>query len=339
VLNLGVVGTVIAVRAAAPALMLASVGFVLAAVLMHGLALRAAARRALPSPSAFTVHVYIAACALLVPGVLLGATLELIGDEHALMPQLMLSHVALNLLGWVGLPILGTIVTLWPTMLRTHIAPNAARLGRSALPLLVAGVVVTALGFGFDVTQLAALGLAAYLVGFVRTLHPMFVVMRNKRPAAFSTWSALTGLMWLLVTVLVLGVQAVLAHDHQAVESGLALVAFLGIVGVLQVVTGCMAYLIPSMAAGGPSTVRWRNDRADRRMVLRWVLVNSGALLCLAPMTRYLGATLLLAGFGSSLALIAGSARTPSPSTVAEAEAARVWLEDKEVRPYPFRNQ
>lgn len=340
-LNLGIAGTVIGVRAEALPMIFASVALVLAAVVLHGRALVVAAGRALPSPYAFTVRAYIAACALLVPGLLLGAWMETLEEHDSLLPQLVLAHVSLNLLGWVGLPILGTIVTLWPTMLRTRIAPNAALLGRRALPLLVSGVVVTAVGFGSGLTALAAIGVAAYLGGYVRTLQPMFAVARVKRPASFSTWSAAAGILWLLSAVIVLLAQIAALRTVERIHDSLTGVAFLALVGVVQVLIGCMSYLIPAMAAGGPAIVRLRNDVADAAMVARFALLNAGALLALTVQGtgRTVGAGMVGAGLVWTLTRIAMTIATPSPERVSQAELARVWIDDKEVRPYPFRRR
>lgn len=337
-LNLGVAGTVIGVRAEALPMIFASVAFVVVAVALHARAMFAASKRALPSPYSFTVRAYVAACALLVPGLLLGAWMETLEEHDPLLPQLVLAHVSLNLLGWVGLPILGTIVTLWPTMLRTRIAPNAALLGRKALPFLISGVVVTGIGFGIGFPTLAAVGLAAYLAGFVRTLQPMFFVMRTKKPAAFSTWTALAGVAWLLAAVVALGARAAVSSDVASVEEGVAPVAFVGVVGVVQVLIGCMAYLVPAMAAGGPAIVRLRNDIADSAMVARFALLNAGAVIALfaSESGRVVGASMLGAGLLWSLLRIALAIPTPSAQRVAAAEAARVWIDEKEVRAFPF---
>ena len=335
-LNLGVAGTVIGVRAEASAVIIGSVAMVAVSVVMHARTLWKASQRALPSPYAFTVQVYIAACTLLLPGLVLGAWMEFLSDDDSLRSQVVLAHVAFNVLGWVGLPILGTIVTLWPTMLRTRIAPNAALLGRKALPWLVTGVVLTAMGFAIAVTALAAIGLGLYGFGFVRTLQPMFAVMRTKRPAAFSTWTAIAGMAWLLMAVAALLVSAMVMRDIETLGERTVTVAFIAIVGVLQVLIGCMAYLVPAMAAGGPAIVRLRNDIADQGMVLRVVLVNLGAGIALVPATRTVGAMMLLVGMLWSLLQVALTVRTPSSDRVAAADAARVWVDDKEVRPFPF---
>ena len=47
-------------------------------------------------------------------------------------------HALTNRLGWVGLTVTGTLLTLWPTMLRTQLDPTAEPRTRQALPLLAA---------------------------------------------------------------------------------------------------------------------------------------------------------------------------------------------------------
>ena len=71
------------------------------------------------------------------------------------------SHALLNVLGWVGLTVSGTVVTLWPTILRTR-ADERSHIGAArALPLLSISVVVAALGAAVNVLPLLALGLCA----------------------------------------------------------------------------------------------------------------------------------------------------------------------------------
>ena len=51
---------------------------------------------------------------------------------------LRLAHVHLNVLGWVGLAVVGTQFTLWPTVLRTRMVPGLERAVRWSLPPLAA---------------------------------------------------------------------------------------------------------------------------------------------------------------------------------------------------------
>jgi hypothetical protein len=56
----------------------------------------------------------------------------LLDDGHR--PRLLLFHAHINLLGFVTLTVLGTLLTLWPTVLRTRIADTAPRAATRALP-------------------------------------------------------------------------------------------------------------------------------------------------------------------------------------------------------------
>src|SRR5690625_6301822 len=60
----------------------------------------------------------------------------------------MLAHQLLNVLGFVGITVAGTLLTLWPTLLRTKIDPAAMK--RSAAGLLGMGVGVVGAAAGAD---------------------------------------------------------------------------------------------------------------------------------------------------------------------------------------------
>src|SRR5699024_1099220 len=77
-------------------------------------------RPALASRFAGTVHYYLAAAAILPVGATFGVILARdIADPW--YSRLLAAPALLNLLGWVGLTVIGTLMTLWPTMLRTMI--------------------------------------------------------------------------------------------------------------------------------------------------------------------------------------------------------------------------
>src|SRR5699024_11029284 len=84
-----------------------------------GLALRL--RASLRSRFAVTVGYYVTAGVLLLVGVLFGVLMSH-GVSTSWHERMTTAHVLVNVLGWVGLTVLGTLVTLWPTMLRTRIA-------------------------------------------------------------------------------------------------------------------------------------------------------------------------------------------------------------------------
>jgi nitrite reductase (NO-forming) len=178
-LNVGVVAGMVT---AAWILTLAGSVIVGAAAAAHGIALARQARAELPSRFGATVSYYIYASFALPTGAGLGAVLA----RDPLEPwhgRLVFAHVALNLLGWIGLTVMGTLVTLWSTMLRTRIAEGAERVARQGLPILVCSVVIAAAGALAGMQALAA-GVAGYLGGVQWATRPLATVARAKAPSA-----------------------------------------------------------------------------------------------------------------------------------------------------------
>ena len=105
------------------------------AVLWHGIQLWRRLRRALPGRFRVTVRYYLAAAACVPVGATLGAWLArgLDDERHG---AVLVAHSMVMVLGWIGLTVTGTLVTLWPTMLRTRMDARAERLARQALPVL-----------------------------------------------------------------------------------------------------------------------------------------------------------------------------------------------------------
>jgi nitrite reductase (NO-forming) len=273
----------------------------------HGIVLALQARSALPSRFGATVRYYICASLALPIGAGLGATLAR-GPAEPLHGRVMAAHITLNLLGWVGLTVMGTLVTLWPTMLRTRIADGAERVARQALPILVGSVAVTAGGALAGLQGLAAAGAAAYLGGVLWACVPLAKVTRAKAPSAFATWSVMAGVLWLLacllglVAVLLTGATWALVDERMGL-----LVAPLAAGFVAQILLGALSYLVPVVLGGGPTIVRGSQSRLERGNVLRAVLVNLGLMVAVLPVpgpVRFLVSVLVLGGFASFLPLL-----------------------------------
>ena len=307
VLNTGVAVVVAGVLADAWPVTAAGATGVTVAVGWHGVALLRQMRRALPARFGTTVRYYVAAAALLPVGAFLGVLMARgLGDPAHL--QVMLAHVAVNVLGWMGLTVVGTLVTLWPTMLRTRIADGSERLAQRALPVLVAAVLVTAGGALAGLRPVAALGLLGYLAGLGLVARPFVAAARGKAPAHYPTWSVLAGVAWLAGCVAALAVGVATAPSWHAVHARLewftpALAAGFG----AQVLLGALSYLVPVALRGGPTPVRAANIELDRGGALRVVLANAGLLVCLLPVpsaVRVLSAGLVLIGLGSFVPLL-----------------------------------
>ncbi|MBC7596601.1 MAG: multicopper oxidase domain-containing protein [Kineosporiaceae bacterium] len=306
-LNLGVVVVVAGVLSDAWPVTLAGASAVSLAVLWHGLSLVVQIRRSLPGRFNATVRYYVAAAVLLPVGAGLGTILAR-GLTDPLHDQLVLAHAAINLLGWIGLTIVGTLVTLWPTMLRTRIADGAERATRRALPVLLVSLLLITGGALTGLRWVAVLGVVGYLLGVVLVARPFLATARNKPPASFATWSVFSGLIWFVGCLIALAIG--LATASTWIEAGQRfhwLTPLLAAGAAAQVLLGAMTYLVPMALGGGPSAVRAAGTEMDRGGALRITLVNGGLLVVALPVpsvVRVLSSAMVLAGLASFLPLM-----------------------------------
>ena len=129
VLNVGVLAVLGGGTAGLGWVGVAGAGAVFAAIFAHLRWLWVRLRGALPAPYAGPVHYYVAASVALLSGIPVGAWM-LVADG-SLRPRLVLFHAHVNLLGWVTLTVLGTLLTLWPTVLRTRVVDGAVDAART----------------------------------------------------------------------------------------------------------------------------------------------------------------------------------------------------------------
>src|SRR5690625_3735554 len=106
-----------------------------------------------------------------------------------------------SLLGWVAMSILGTLVTLWPTMLRTKMADGAERASIRALPVLVVGLATVMVSPLVDLAWWGVVGVGVYLAGTLITYLPILQASRGRAPHSFPTFSASAALLWLPVAL------------------------------------------------------------------------------------------------------------------------------------------
>jgi nitrite reductase (NO-forming) len=305
-------------------------GGVAVAAAWHGLSLVLQMRRALPARFGQTVRYYVAAAALLPVGATLGVLMARgLGEQTHV--EVMLAHAAVNVLGWMGLTVVGTLVTLWPTMLRTRIAEGAERAARLALPVLVGAVLVTAGGALLGLRYVAAAGLLVYLAGLGLATRPFVDALVRKPPAHFPTWSVLAGVVWLGGSVAALALAVATASGWHAVHDRVdwfspALAAGFG----AQVLLGALSYLVPVAVGKGPAPTRAANRAMDHGAALRVVLVNGGLLVCLLPVpsiVRVLASALVAAALAAFVPLMllatrAAHAASPAPGPATDPATA-----------------
>jgi len=248
--------------------------------------------------------------------------------------QMRLAHATVNLLGWMGLTIVGTLVTLWPTMLRTRMAERTEHAARRALPLLVVSVLVAAGGALLGLKPAVVLGLGGYLVGLALVAVPFVRTALAKRPASYPTWSVLAGLAWLVGSLAAMAVGVATAPSWQEVDDRVSwLTPFLAAGFGAQVLLGALSYLVPMALGGGPTAVRAANTVLDKGGALRIVLVNGGLLVSVLPVpsvVRVAASMLVLGGLAAFVPLLVGAIRA---SRKAKASPAAVPAERRPVRP------
>lgn len=277
------------------------------AVVWHGAALAVQLRRSLPGRFRSTVRYYLAAAALLPVGVVLGTLLArgLSGPWH---DRAVLAHAVVNVLGWMGLTVVGTLVTLWPTMLRIRIAEDAERSARRALPVLVAAIVLTAGGALTAPQWVVGLGLATYVGGLAMVARALVSTARGRPPSSYPAWSVAAGLLWLAGSLLAASVSIGLADTWvEAGERFHWLTPFLAAGFGAQVLLGALSYLVPVALGGGAVPVRAMNEVLDRGGALRIAVVNAGLLVCVLPVpsvVRVLASMLVLSGLAAFLPLL-----------------------------------
>ncbi|MFU8872776.1 hypothetical protein [Micromonospora sp. SL4-19] len=289
-LNVGVLAVLAGGVGDRPWLGVAGAALVFAALVWHLAWLAGHLRRALPTRFRVTVHYYLAAALALLTGVPVGAGMLVSDGSH--QARLLLFHAHVNLLGWITLTVLGTLLTLWPTMLRTRMADTAVRDAVRALPLAVIGLVLLGLGLLTWWRAVTAVGLALFVLGVLMAVRPAVAVARTRPPYAFASWSLAAATGWLLVALAVDAATLLpAAEPTSAADSfGVVLVPLLvGFVG--QVLVGSLSHLLPVVLGGGPGPARARAALLDRHGPQRVAMTNAALVVFALPSPPYVRIT------------------------------------------------
>ncbi len=277
---------------------------VAAAVAWHAVVLHRMLRSALPARFRVSVRYYVAASACLAVGIGFGVTLAW-GWDEAWHGRLLVAHALTNLLGWVGLTLTGTLLTLWPTMLRTRMDASAELWTRRALPVLLAGVLVAAGGALVGPAWVAASGLVVYLGGLCAWGRGLWQPLRTKPPTEFAPASVAASLLWLVAGLAWAGWVLVTAPDWQAVRERFVWpAAALGAGFAVQLLTGALSYLLPSVLGGGPRVVRAGQRWFNAASGFRLVAINGGLLLWLTPTPSWVRVAGSLLALGGAVAFL-----------------------------------
>ncbi|WP_144573834.1 cbb3-type cytochrome c oxidase subunit I [Brevibacterium jeotgali] len=264
-------------------LVLVGATVVAAAVVWHGIAMGRRLRAALPSRFAVTVRYYLAASVCLPVGAVLGVLLAR-WPASELFGRLLVAHTLTMLLGWLGLTIMGTLVTFWPTMLRTRVDPRASVLAQQALPIVLAGLTLIDIGALAAVRWLVVAGLIVHLVGVIWWGRALAGPFRTAPPRRAPGVFAAAALVWGLVLLVSLVVHVATSGSWGTIAGGYQPITLIAVLGfTLQLLTGALSQLIPTVLGGGPRVRAAVDAEFGRLLWARFAVLNTGLVVALSP--------------------------------------------------------
>ncbi|TFD85553.1 copper oxidase [Cryobacterium lactosi] len=253
--------------------------------LAHAAVIAGQTRGAMPGRFAPLVRYYVASAVMLAAGVTLGILMARLDGGGEDYERLFIGHLALNLLGWVGLTVIGTIALLWPTVLHTRIEGGTVADG-STLAVLAGGLGLVALGCLADLRLIVALGVLVYLAALGRVLWEGVGHLRRAPAVTFAAWSLGAAQVWFALCTLGFGLQVALAPNWTAAAAGVeTLVPYFAIGFAAQILLGALSHLVPVVLGGGPAALKATAAELDRGGLFRVVVVNGGLALLLLPVS------------------------------------------------------
>lgn len=227
---------------------------------------------------------YVGSAAALVIGIVGGVFLGDGISNPETAARVYLGHTTAMLLGWVGLTIATTLITLWPTVLAVRLSPTAIRLGRIALIALGGALTLVGVGLLVEIRGLAVFGYATYAAGLVVAAVPMATAARAKPPTTAAALHIAAGIAWLAGTVVVWATFVGMADGWEDAQSRLGgLIAPIIAGAAAQILLAALSHLMPMVLGGGPTAVRASRARVERGGAARVVLFNGGMLLFVLP--------------------------------------------------------
>jgi nitrite reductase (NO-forming) len=273
-LPVGVLLDLDAVTAAAGLLLLAALGAFTAALQLQ--------RRRIGPRRGLLPRWYLTAAGLLVVGIALGIALA--RDPAFLPGDGVGAHRTLNLVGWIGGAIVGTLHTLYPAMTGTRL-PHP-RLERLTYAAWLAGTLVAALGYGLGERLPTAAGYALLAVAAGLVVVNVAASARRARRVPLSA-QLVGAAQAMLVVGLVVALAASLRPGTALAYRGHdALLELLAAGWIGLTILGALTHLLGTIARAPVAAQAGRWDRGD---VALTVLAAGGLLVVVA--SELLGGT------------------------------------------------
>lgn len=285
--TVGSVLVVFGVVSATWTLVLAGGVVVTVVALAHAVTIGVQSRGALPARFAPLVRYYIVASLALVVGVGLGVMMARGGGEE-LHDRLYPAHLAFNVLGWIGLTVIGTVILLWPTVLHTRVSDAVDAIARRSLWLCAGGLALVGAASLLDLRPLFAAGLLVYLGGLALVVTEGVRQARRATQWTFASWSIAAAIGWFAGCVVAFAVVIAVAPSWAGVASGVGwLVGPFAAGFAAQILLGALSYLLPVVLGGGPERSRRSAAELDRGATYRVATVNLGIAAYLLPVPSF----------------------------------------------------
>jgi nitrite reductase (NO-forming) len=277
----------------------------IAGMVLLGLIVSRAWRRALHLRHRVPVAMYGAAVICVLAGASIGIVLATGAVQGAkAWLDLRTAHLVLNVLGWVSLTIAGTLITLLPTVLRVRMPAWG---GRVTVWLFVVGIGTMALGVAMGRSPLAAAGAAAYGFGVagVVLMATRALSIRRKWPVPLSAKHLLLALAWFTAGTVWTFVALLRGVEWFAGADDVLVIVFGG-GWILQTLLGAWLYLLPVMRPAHP-------DKRRRMLVaVEW----GGGVELLALNSGLVMLAIAAAGTGFSTLATTGAALALTGATI-----------------------
>ncbi|WP_308221332.1 multicopper oxidase domain-containing protein [Gordonia alkaliphila] len=231
-----------------------------------------------PAENAISAWFFVASACLLPFGAAAGVLLAY-GFADPQQAGFLLTHQALNVLGFLGLATAGVLLVMYPRLLGATQVRNRRR--PYALVVLPTAIAVICAGALADLPVLAAAGVGLYLAGWLLIVVPFVPVALRHPPDSYASASISAALLWLLGS-LVAYLVVLLTGPFEVTRLSLLSMWFLaGFAG--QLLLGVMSHLLPTLMGGGPVTAAGAAEM-NRWWLWRVLVINGGLVLWLLPL-------------------------------------------------------
>lgn len=270
-----------------------------------------------PAENALNAWFFVVAASLLPVGAGFGVALAY-GFADPEQAGFLVTHQALNILGFLGITAAGVLMLMFPRLL------GAAKLGQRrrpyALVVLPTGIAITIAGALSDHPVLAAAGIGVYLAGWLIVAGPFVPAALANPPRGYAPASICAALLWLFGSLIAYATTLITGPFVTSRITLLTVWFLAGFAG--QLLFGVMSHLIPTMMGPGPVAAAGK-ARMDRWWLWRVLVINGGLVLWLLPLDSWVKvavSSLVMLAFIMFLPIMIAAARAAMTARKALAE-------------------